>query len=257
MLTIVDEYSRFPFVYPCPTPDSNTVTSCLSQLFSLFGMPSYVHSNRGSPFMSTELKQWLCEKFIATRRTNSYNPQGNGETERYNGIIYKTIELSLKSKGLPIKHWEIVLSDALHSIRSLINTVTNETPHERLFNYQRKSPTGYSVPTWLSEPGKVLLKTFVKKSKYETNVTDAELLEANPQYTYIKYPNGRESTVLLRHLARIEGNDSTSHNDNNIIENQTEPHVIEDPRVNEIFPNNEHFNLLVDLQLHVVQFDFL
>ena len=63
--------------------------------------------------------------------------------------------------------------------------------------------------------------------------------------------------MLLRHLARIGRNDSTSQNDNNIIENQTEPHVIEDPPVNEIFPNNEHFNLLVDLQLHVVQFDFL
>ena len=33
MLTIVEEYSRFPFVYPCPTTDTNTVTSSLSQLF--------------------------------------------------------------------------------------------------------------------------------------------------------------------------------------------------------------------------------
>ena len=119
--------------------------------------------------MGTELKQWLREKGIATSRTTPYNPQGNGQTERYNGIIYKTIELALKSKDLPIKHWEIVLSDALHSIRSLINTVTNETPHERLFSYQRKSATGYSVPTWLSEPGKVLLKWFVKNSKLNMN----------------------------------------------------------------------------------------
>ena len=31
-------------------------------------------------------------------------------------------------------------------------------------------------------------------------------------------------------------------NNNDIIENQTEPHVIEDPPVNEVVPNNEHFN---------------
>ena len=86
--------------------------------------------------MSTELKWWLCEKGIATSRTTPYNPQGNGKTKRYNGIIYKTIELSLKSNGLPIKHWEIVLSDALYSIRSFINTVTNEIPHERFLIYQ-------------------------------------------------------------------------------------------------------------------------
>lgn len=45
MLTIIDEYSRFPFVYPCPATDTNTVTTCLSHLFSLFRMPAYVHSD--------------------------------------------------------------------------------------------------------------------------------------------------------------------------------------------------------------------
>ena len=82
MLNIIDEYSRFPFVYPCPTTDTNTVTACLSQLFSLFGMPAYVHSDRGPSLMSNELKQWLREKGIATSRTTPYNPQGNGQTER-------------------------------------------------------------------------------------------------------------------------------------------------------------------------------
>ena len=89
----------------------------------------------------------------------------------------------------------------------------------------------------------MLLKRFVKNSKYELNAIEVKLLEANPQYAYIKYPNGREPTVSLRHLAPIERNDSTSQNDNNIIENQTEPHVIEDSPVNEIVQNNEHFNI--------------
>ena len=168
MLTIIDEYSRFPFVNPCPTTDTNTVTTCLSQLFSLFGMPAYVHSDRGPSIMSNELKQWLCEKVIATRRTTPYKPQGNGQTERYDGIIYKTVELAFKTKELPIKHWKIVLLDA------------------PLFHYQRKSATGYSVPSWLSEPGKVLLKQFLKNLKYESDVTEVELLEGNPQYAYIK-----------------------------------------------------------------------
>ena len=185
MLRIIDEYSRFPFVNPCPTTDTNTFTTCLSQLFSLFGMPACVHSDRGPLFMSNELKQWLCEKVIATRRTIPYKPQGNGQTERYNGIIYKTVELAFKTKELPIKHWEIVLLDALHSIRSLINTITNERPHERTINYQRKSATGYFLPSWLSEPGKVPLKQFLKNLKYESDVTEVELLEGNPQYAYI------------------------------------------------------------------------
>ena len=74
----------------------------------------------------------------------------------------------------------------LYSIRSLINTITNERPHERMVNYQQKSATGYSLPSWLSEPGKVLLKQFLKNLKYESDVTEVELLEGNPQYAYIK-----------------------------------------------------------------------
>ena len=39
-------------------------------------------------------------------------------------------------------------------------------------------------------------------------MTEVELLQANPQYAYIKYPNDRESTVSLRDLAPTEKNDS-------------------------------------------------
>ena len=117
MLTIIDEYSRFPFVYPCENTNTDTVIACLSQLFSLFGMPHYIHSDRGSSFMSRELKDYLSSKGIATSRTTPYNPQCNGQTERYNGIIMNTIKLGLQSKQLPIKYWEIMLPDALHSIR--------------------------------------------------------------------------------------------------------------------------------------------
>ena len=98
MLTIVDEYSRFPFVYPCSNLTSQVVIKCLSQLFSIFGMPDYIHSDRGASFMSYELKQFLHDKGIVTSRTTPFNPQGNGQCERYNGIIWKTVMLAFKSK---------------------------------------------------------------------------------------------------------------------------------------------------------------
>ena len=51
--------------------------------------------------MSTELKGFLHQKGIATSRTTPYNLQGNGQVERYNGIISKTITLALKTCKLP------------------------------------------------------------------------------------------------------------------------------------------------------------
>ena len=95
LLTVIDENSRFPFAYPCPDISTGTVIHCLDNLFSLFGMPSYTHSDRGPSFVSSELTQRLNSLRIATSRTTAYNPEGNGQCERYNGIIWKTVSLLL------------------------------------------------------------------------------------------------------------------------------------------------------------------
>ena len=116
-------------------------------------------------------------KGIVSSRTTSYNPQGNGQTERYNGIVWKAITMALKSRNLPPKCWQIVLPDALHSIRSLLSTATNGTPRERLFNFARRSTAGGSVPTWLCTPGPILLKRHVRHSKAEPLVGKVELLQ--------------------------------------------------------------------------------
>ena len=59
-------------------------------------------------------------------------------------------------------------------------TATNCTPHECFFNYQRRSACGESIPSWLAEPGPVLMKRNVRHSKYESLTDEVELLEANP-----------------------------------------------------------------------------
>ena len=50
ILTIVDEYSRFPFAFPCPNTTSATVMKCLEKMFVLCSSPSYIHSDCGSSF---------------------------------------------------------------------------------------------------------------------------------------------------------------------------------------------------------------
>jgi len=127
-LTVVDEYSRFPFAFPCSDMTSKTVVQCLTQLFLIFGMCSYIHSDQWSSFQSHELKSWLHSHGVATSRTTSFNPRSNGQYEKFNGTIWKAIHCSLKSRQLPLTHSEDTLSDALHSIRSLC-TSTNCTPH--------------------------------------------------------------------------------------------------------------------------------
>ena len=154
-------------------------------------MPTFIHTDRGSGFMSLELKHFLLQKGISTSRRTSYNPAGNGQVERLNETLWKAIILALKTKGLPTIYWQEVLRDALHSIRSLLCTATNATPHN------------VSIPSWLTTPGPVLLKRHVRNSKYDPLVDEVNLLEANPQYAHVQFPDGREDTVSIKHLAPL------------------------------------------------------
>ena len=215
---IIDEYSRFPFVYPCQDVKASTIIKCLSDLFAVFGMPMYIHSDRGSSLMSTELKTFCNSKGISTSRTTPYNPEGNGLVEKSNGTIWRSILVSLKSKNLPESAWQLVLPDVMHSIRTLLCTATNTTPHERLFGFNRRSGTGTSLPTWLSEPGSVLIRRYVRNSKNDPLVDEVDLLEANPQYAHVKFKDGREDTVSIRDLApkgNYEGNTQELYEQNN------------------------------------------
>ena len=205
-LCVIDEYSRYPFVFPCADTSATTVIGCLEKLFSLFGTCNFVHSDRGSAFSSKQLKDYLLRKGIASSHTTPYHPQGNSQCERYNGIVWKAVRSALKTRNLSVKKWEKVLPVALDSIRTLLCTSTGESPHSRFFGFTRRSHHGSSLPDWLSKPGPVFLRKFVRRGKNDDVVQKVELLHANPMYARVKFPDGKESNVSLRDIARCPQN---------------------------------------------------
>ena len=214
MLTVIDEFSRFPFAFPCKDMVSSTIIARLTELFSVFGTPAYIHSDNGPSLVSNELRDFFLNHGIGYSNSAPYNPQGNGQCERYNGIVWKTAMLALASKSLPVTCWESVLPAALHSIRTLLCTATNQTPHDRLFNYVRRAGTGHTTPPWLQNPGPVLMRRHVRSSKYDPLCDEVELIKANPSYAYVRKQNGNTQTVSLRDLAPLGigidvGNDPT------------------------------------------------
>ena len=224
ILTVVDEYSRFPFAFPCSDINAGTVIRCLTEIFSLFGEPGFVHSDRGKQFMSALVKSFLLKHGVSSSHSAAYNPRGNGQCERYNGIIWKTVRLALRSQNLTRDKWEVVLPEALHSIRSLLCTSTNETPHYRFFGYPRRHSLGTELPEWLQETGRVLLRRHVKGSKYEDDCDEVSLIECNPCYARVKLDNGLEKSVSLRDLAPLPR--STTPSDHNNLSSES--------------PNNTH-----------------
>ena len=201
-IMVVDECSRFPFVFH--------VLMCLrTQSLSALHRCSHLLECQHTSIQTAELhlwaesyansclrKEWLQLELPVTNQTETVK-----HAERSNGVIWKAVTMSLKSRNLPLKNWQDVLPDALHSVRSLLYTATNETPHERVLWFLTSISAGASIPTWLATPGPVYIKRQVSTSKMDSLVDDVELLQANPQYPHVPYPEGRETTWATKHLA--------------------------------------------------------
>ena len=127
MVTINDEYSTFPFVIPCSNVTATTViqglcnskfSECLSTFIQIGELPLCQKISR----------VFLHERGLAVSRTSPYNPQRNGLCQRYNGIIWKTVQLALANRKMLISKWESIIPEALNAIRTLLCTSTNATP---------------------------------------------------------------------------------------------------------------------------------
>ena len=137
VLTLVDEFSRFPFIFSCSDVSSCTAISCVNSLFSLIGFPAIVHSGNATCFVSKKIKLFLNERGISSTFSSVYNPRSNSQCERFNGTIWNTIKLALRTRGLKTSQWEMVIPECLHALRSLLSTATNEVPHDRSFKFAR------------------------------------------------------------------------------------------------------------------------
>ncbi|KAL1235318.1 Isoleucine--tRNA ligase [Trichinella spiralis] len=71
----------------------------------------------------------------------------------------------------------------------------------------RRSTSGRSMPVWLLDSKSALLKKHVRDSKTDLLV-EVRLLEVNPTYAYVRFPDGRESSVSTRHLAPTGSGDA-------------------------------------------------
>ena len=162
--------------------------------------PTNVQRSRGCFYGYSSQKNYLVKRGIAASRSTPYHSTGNSQVERTNKRIWKTIQLMVCDQQIPVERWQDVLPDALHAVRSLLCTSTNSTPHERFFGFERRSMLGKSLSSWLLQKGPVLLLRFVR-NKDEPLFDEVDLLDANPSFTHIRFPDGRESTVSTTDLA--------------------------------------------------------
>ena len=143
---------------------SKTVINCLSDLFTLCGIPICVHSDNARNFVSrdTSSHEALLLAFVL-----STMQRGNSQVEKCNLVILRSVRLALKFQKLPIEGWVSVLPNVSYSLMSLFS------------NFLRIS-CSLSLLIWLIQPGTALLRNFVRKNKHDDLVREVNLTEANP-----------------------------------------------------------------------------
>ena len=177
-------------MFPCRNMTTQTVINCLTTLFCMFGLPGFVHTDRGSCFSAKVFKDFLHFPGIATSRTTSYHLTDNLQNERWNQTNWRRIELMLHSRRLPEEVWKNVLQDSLHSTKSLLCTSTNSTPHDRFFQFHPRSMLGKSIPSWLLNPGLVFLRNFMR-NKGDPLCCEVELIKNNSKFAHVHFKDGK------------------------------------------------------------------
>ena len=137
ILTMIDIFTRWPEAYAIKNQETETILACLEDFVSRHGMPRSILTDQGKQFESQLFKNF-CHAFnIQKKRTTSYHPACNGQIERFNGTIVKTIARFVSADQ---RDWCCYIPAALHAYRTTVHNTTKMTPFELLYARTNRLP---------------------------------------------------------------------------------------------------------------------
>ena len=95
LLVLIDRYSRYPEVEIVRSTRSACVIPKLDKIFAVHGIPYTIVSDNGPPFNSDEFNKYMKILGIEHHLVTPYWPQANGEVERFNQPLEKTIQAAV------------------------------------------------------------------------------------------------------------------------------------------------------------------
>ena len=81
LLVVVGAFSKWIEVFPVKAASSVTTIGKLRALFATHGIPKSIVSDNGSPFTSSEMKEFLIAKGVKQITSSPYHPSSNGLAE--------------------------------------------------------------------------------------------------------------------------------------------------------------------------------
>ncbi|KAD4179529.1 hypothetical protein E3N88_28120 [Mikania micrantha] len=126
ILVAIDYVSKWVEAQALPTNDARVVLKFLKKLFSRFGTPRALISDRGTHFCNTMLEKAIQCYGVTHRLATAYHPQTSGQVENANRGVKRILE---KAVGKSRKDWSDKLDDALWVLRTAYKTPLGTTPY--------------------------------------------------------------------------------------------------------------------------------
>ncbi|KAK3101592.1 hypothetical protein FSP39_004699 [Pinctada imbricata] len=139
ILLCIDAGTHWPEAFPLKSQNAKEVANVLFEnIFSRYGAPSILFSDRGRNFMS-KLINALCEIFeISQYHTSSYKPSTNGLVERQNSVIAQSLRAYCEKDK---QSWHKLLPGIMMSFRKSISAHSTEfSPFFLMFGKEMRLP---------------------------------------------------------------------------------------------------------------------
>lgn len=228
ILVVVDYYSRYIEIEIMSSITASNTFKKLREIFARHGFPETIKADYGPQFRE-EFKN-LCDQYdIKLIHSLPYAPHQNGEVERQNQGILKSIRISQALN----RDWKMDLNDYLLAYRSTPQMTTNISPAELLFGRKIKTRIPLTVNNGNDDKnlretdsknkikGKekankkakrininvgdtVVVKKFIKKNKIDTNFDPQRHQVIERSGTKIKVKNIETGVVTDRYVGHLK-----------------------------------------------------
>ena len=175
LFVIVDEYSRYPIVETIKSVSSNTVIPVLEKILAMFGLPTVIKTDNGSPFNSKAFTDYANYCGFLHRKITPRWPRANAQAEAFNKPLMKCV----KSAYVEGKSWKQELYRFLRQYRATPHTITGYTPFRLMF--QREPTT--RLPEVVKQTGQDKQIDVLARSNDDRSKSHTKCYEDNKLHT--------------------------------------------------------------------------
>lgn len=145
ILTLIDLATHYPIAIPLKNHTAANICTALMDVFSNFGFPMEVQTDRGSDFTS-ELMKYFLEMFgIKHIKATAYHPESQAQVERFHRCLKDMLRaVNDRFNG----DWDKAIPYVLFAYREIPVETTGFSPFELMYTYPIRGPLSILHENW-------------------------------------------------------------------------------------------------------------